>query len=138
MTPLVLPVVSLLSGKQMVILYSPTPILSDIDFVKAVNWHQEKASLATIISVEKVTSMPHGIVTLRRWQCHKNNEKPQIKHQIISGLYIFESRIFKFILQSSLDMDHLLKNLIEKRDSDDVRCFSNWLDMGEFSEYKEF
>ena len=133
---------SLLSGKiNGNFILSNADIVSDIDFVKAVNWHQEKASLATIISVEKVTSVPYGIVDSREdGSVIKISEKPQIKHQIISGLYIFESRIFKFIPpESSLDMDHLLKNLIEKKDivmTYDVS--SNWLDMGEFSEYKEF
>ena len=87
--------VSLLSGKiNGNFILSNADIISDIDFVKAVNWHHEKASLATIISVEKVTSVPYGIVDSRRedGSVIRISEKPQITHQIISGLYIFESK----------------------------------------------
>jgi dTDP-glucose pyrophosphorylase len=133
---------SLLSNKiNGKFILSNADIISDIDFVKAVDWHQENDSLATIISVEKVTSVPYGIVDAKENGYVLNiSEKPEIKHQIISGLYIFDSEIFQFIpSKEHLDMDHLLKTLIkENQKVMTYNVSNNWLDMGEFSEYKEF
>ena len=133
---------SLLAGKLLeTFILSNADIISDVNFLKAIEWHVGNNAFATIISVEKLTSIPYGTVkSAKNGKVLSISEKPEIKHQIISGLYIFDKQILDHIPSNKpIDMDHLLRNLMGKRQS--VMTYnvaSNWLDMGEFSEYREF
>ena len=133
---------SLLAGKLLeTFILSNADIISDVNFLKAIEWHVGNNAFATIISVEKLTSIPYGTVkSAKNGKVLSISEKPEIKHQIISGLYIFDKQILDHIPSNKpIDMDHLLRNLMGERQS--VMTYnvaSNWLDMGEFSEYREF
>ena len=120
---------------------SNADVLLEIDYVNALAFHKAKDAVASIITVTSFTSVPYGVVEFDESDIVREvREKPNIKHNIVSGMYIFSNKIFDYIAPyTPLNMDKLL-NMVMKTEGLVTAYKSNGLlhDMGEFQEYRKF
>jgi mannose-1-phosphate guanylyltransferase len=78
--------------------------LIDLDLTKAVQWHREKGSIATVVmkSVPRETVSSYGVVvTDDEGRIKSFQEKPSVEEalstNINTGIYIFEPEVFNYI-----------------------------------------
>ncbi|MGF1535121.1 MAG: sugar phosphate nucleotidyltransferase, partial [Elainellaceae cyanobacterium] len=119
--------------------------LIDLDLTKAIQWHREKGSIATIIMKpvprEQVSS--YGVVvTDETGKIKQFQEKPSVEEAISTdintGIYIFEPEIFDYI-PSGQEFDiggDLFPKLVEK----DAPFYGismdfEWVDIGKVPDY---
>lgn len=120
---------------------SNADVLLEIDYVNALNFHKDKNALASIITVTNFTSVPYGVIEFDDNDIvHKVREKPKIKHNVVSGVYILSDKIFDYIVPNNfLNMDKLLNKVMKTQGL--VAAYSSkglLHDMGEFQEYRKF
>lgn len=120
---------------------SNADVLLEIDYVNALAFHKVKDAVASIVTVTSFTSVPYGVVEFDESDIVREvREKPNIKHHIVSGMYILSNKIFDYIAPDTpLNMDKLL-NMVMKTEGLVTAYKSNGLlhDMGEFQEYQKF
>ncbi len=117
-------------------------ILAKYDLNKALNFHQTKKSDLTVVSSKKFYKVPYGT-----FHFDKNKkfigikEKPKFNFFVNIGIYIISKRAIKCIenKKGKIDMDYFINEL--KRHNYKINFFSinsnNWLDVGQWSEYRE-
>jgi len=119
--------------------------LIDLDLTKAVQWHREKGSIATIIMKE----VPHEevssygvVVTDEDGRIKTFQEKPPVdealSNTINTGIYIFEPEIFNFI-PSGVEYDiggQLFPKLVEAgAPFYGISMDFQWIDIGKVPDY---
>lgn len=120
---------------------SNADILLDIDYLDALKFHNKFNSTATIITVDSVTSVPYGVV-----KCDANGlvneleEKPEITHRIVSGVYLFSDDVFNYLSEEGpLNMDELLNRILkDKGIVTNYKSSGTLHDMGDFKAYRKF
>lgn len=120
---------------------SNADVLLEIDYENALAFHKAKDAVASIVTVTSYTSVPYGVIEFDESDVVREvREKPNIKHHIVSGMYILSDKIFNYISPNTpLNMDNLL-NKVMKEEGLVTAYKSNGLlhDMGEFQEYQKF
>ena len=120
---------------------SNADVVLDINYTEALDHHRRTKAKATIISVEKTSSISYGTIEFDK----KNTvtaiiEKPRISHHIMSGLYILEKSALDYLHEHEpCGMDELLNNMIA--DNKNVQAYVGdgvLMDIGQFSEYRNF
>jgi len=121
--------------------------LIDLDLTKAIQWHREKGSIATIIMKE----VPHEevssygvVVTDDEGRIKTFQEKPPVdealSNTINTGIYIFEPEIFNFI-PSGVEYDiggQLFPKLVEAgAPFYGISMDFQWIDIGKVPDYWE-
>ncbi len=119
--------------------------LIDLDLTKAIQWHREKGSIATIIMKpvprEQVSS--YGVVvTDEEGRIKQFQEKPSVEEAISTdintGIYIFEPEIFDYI-PSGQEFDiggDLFPKLVEKgAPFYGISMDFEWVDIGKVPDY---
>ncbi|MBD1911793.1 MULTISPECIES: NDP-sugar synthase [unclassified Leptolyngbya] len=119
--------------------------LIDLDLTKAVQWHREKGSIATIIMKE----VPHEevssygvVVTDEEGRIKAFQEKPAVdealSNTINTGIYIFEPEIFNYI-PSGVEYDigsQLFPKLVESgAPFYGISMDFQWIDIGKVPDY---
>ena len=94
---------------------SNADVLLEIDYVNALAFHKVKDAVASIVTVTSLLSVPYGVVEFDESDIVREvREKPNIKHHIVSGMYILSNKIFDYIAPDTpLNMDKLL-NMVMK------------------------
>ena len=129
---------SLIKGDFVV---SNADILLDIDYLDALQFHHQSNSTATIVTVDSVTSVPYGVVKCDDAdQVCELQEKPNITHRIVSGVYLFSNDVFGYLSEGDyLNMDELLNRIL--KNSGIVTAYKSGgtlHDMGDFRAYRKF
>ena len=120
---------------------SNADILLDIDFLEALQFHTKSNSTATIITVDSVTSVPYGVIECDDAdQVIALQEKPNITHSIVSGVYLFSRDVFGYLSEGDpMDMDELLNRILEDKGIVSAYKSGGTLhDMGDFRSYRKF
>lgn len=120
---------------------SNADILLDIDYLEALQFHTKSNSTATIITVDSVTSVPYGVIECDDAdQVIALQEKPNITHSIVSGVYLFSRDVFGYLSgEAPLNMDELLNRILKDRGIVSAYKSSGTLhDMGDFRAYRNF
>ncbi|MGF1493885.1 MAG: sugar phosphate nucleotidyltransferase [Microcoleaceae cyanobacterium] len=121
--------------------------LIDLDLTKAVQWHREKGSLATIVmkSVPREKVSSYGVVvTDEEGRIKTFQEKPAVEEalstSINTGIYIFEPEIFNYI-PSGCEFDiggDLFPKLVEMgAPFYGTTMDFEWVDIGKVPDYWE-
>ena len=108
-------------------------ILTRLNHEKLLIFHRENSASATICVRELKTTIPYGVVETKNSQVLFLDEKPELSHQINTGIYVVNPNILKFINPNQhWDMTQLLKKSMDKNHS--VIAFpihEYWLDVGQ-------
>ena len=107
-------------------------IISDIKFGDLLDFHKRNNAFATMAVKPYEIKNPYGVAQIKGNEIINLEEKPVVKSQINTGVYVLDPLIFKYLVKNKyLDMNVLFKNLIKK--SKKVLAYPAyeiWLDVG--------
>ena len=107
-----------------------------IDFEKALNWHQEHRAAITIIGCQNEVKIPFGVLELSNGKLDRILEKPVHDVIINTGVYIMEPRVFSYIPSGHpMDMDELINRVAKKETISVYPIYGGWFDIGQWEEY---
>jgi len=118
-------------------------VLTDFDLKKAINWHHEKKSEASILLTRVENPLPYGIViTDENGRIVQFLEKPSwgemFSDTINTGIYIFEPHVVRLIPpETNFDFSQNLfpLMLLRKMGLNGVIMDGYWKDVGNIDEY---
>ncbi len=114
-------------------------ILVDVDLFELMEYHKSNNNLLTLVSVLISNQLPYGVLeTGKNGQLINIIEKPEILHQINSGVYVINRRILKYMkCGEKTDITDLIEVL--KENGENIGVFpiqeSGWKDMGNWESY---
>jgi NDP-sugar pyrophosphorylase family protein len=115
-------------------------LVTDFDYRRFLNYHEERGALATIATYKKPFKVELGII-----HSAKDNiivdytEKPTYHYNVSMGIYAFDSSVLSYIEPNKyLDLPELIKRLLARRESVLSYPFEGyWLDLGNYSDYEK-
>jgi len=115
-------------------------LITDFDYRRFLNYHEERGALATIATYKKPFKVELGII-----HSAKDNiivdytEKPTYHYNVSMGIYAFDSAVLSYIERNEyLDLPELIKRLLAQRESVLSYPFEGyWLDLGNYSDYEK-
>ncbi len=120
------------------ILMMNADLLTNINFLHLIAYHQEQGCRATMCVREHETKIPYGVVDIEENKVAAIKEKPVQRHFINAGIYVLEPDVLRLAPENSyLDMPVLIESLI--KDGGEVSVFpirEFWLDIGQHDDYK--
>jgi NDP-sugar pyrophosphorylase family protein len=113
-------------------------VLTNLDYLKLVDFHRKNHAAATIATYNKEVKVDLGILEMDEgFELKQYIEKPTLKYDVSMGIYMFESEILSFIEPNKyLDFPDLVQTLI--KDNKKVIAFpfdGYWLDIGRHDDY---
>lgn len=112
--------------------------LLDVDFEEILKWHKDHKAVITVIGCHNEVTIPFGVLELSDGKVEKMLEKPSHDVIINTGAYIMEPRILSYIPEhTKMDMDELINAVVRKEKITVFPIYGNWLDIGQFEEYKK-
>ena len=114
-------------------------ILVDVDLSELMEYHKSNNNLLTLVSVLISNRLPYGVLeTGKNGQLIEIIEKPEILHQINSGVYVVNRSILKYMkCGEKTDITDLIEIL--KQNGENIGVFpiqeSGWKDMGNWESY---
>jgi len=112
--------------------------LLDVNYSEILKWHQSQNALMTIIGCHSEINIPFGVLHLSNGKLEKIREKPVHDVIINTGVYVMEPAVLSQIPEGQrLDMNELIQLLIDKEKISVFPIYGNWLDIGQWDEYKK-
>ncbi|KRQ87880.1 D-glycero-alpha-D-manno-heptose 1-phosphate guanylyltransferase [Caloramator mitchellensis] len=120
-------------------------VLTDIDLTKAINYHKQKGSKATLILKRETNPLEYGIVIIdENGRIQRFLEKPSwgevFSDTINTGIYILEKEVFHYYNKG--DSFDFSKDLFPRLLKDNIPMFGYvtneyWNDIGDINSYKQ-
>ena len=114
-------------------------LLTNLDFNKILDFHNEHESVATICVRNYEHIVPYGVIESDGQYVTSMIEKPVYQHFINAGIYVLSPSIFEYVeVKQRIDMPTLLKKCIESGDL--VKLFllrEYWLDIGRMEDFNK-
>ncbi len=112
-------------------------ILTTLDFAKAYDFAIRNDALITVLTKEVITPFNFGKIISENDYIVDVVEKPDLKLEILSGIYILKPEVIKLIPDNTYyGIDSLLKNMIRDRMKVAKYVIEDyWLDIGMISDY---
>ena len=114
-------------------------LLTNIDFISLLKYHNEQSSVATTCLSEYDFQIPYGVVKLSKQKVVSTTEKPMNFFFINAGIYdLNQSLLMQVDGESYIDMP----NLLEKKISENERVsifpmHEYWLDIGQIDQLEK-
>ncbi len=113
-------------------------LLTNLDFEKMLNFHNEHNAKATMCVREYNIDSPYGEVKLESENIKKIEEKPKHKFYVNAGIYILDPKCIDLIPKKFFDMPSLFKKMIKNKNKTiSFPLGEYWLDIGKINEYKK-
>lgn len=114
-------------------------ILSNIDLKKAYDFHCAKKALLTVISKEVTFPLSYGNIVTDGDIVVQIKEKPDVRVEIVAGIYIMSPDIFEYIpYNKHFGMDELMHVLIKRQvPIYRYKMEEYWLDIGKMEDYEK-
>jgi len=113
-------------------------ILTNVDFRKMHQYHDEHEADLTVAVRPHDTYIPYGVVECEKGLVKSLREKPTFTHFVNAGIYLLSPSAFDHLESNGrLDMTHLIDRLLESGKT--VASFplaEYWLDIGHLSDYQ--
>lgn len=115
-------------------------VLTDLDFGKLVEYHDQKNCVATVALARRSVHIDFGVVdTTDGGFFEKWSEKPTLEYFVSTGIYLFEARALEALPGSGF---FNVPDLIQKldRNGEKVSCYvhdGDWLDIGRPEDYEK-
>ncbi|MBT4893148.1 MAG: NTP transferase domain-containing protein [Gammaproteobacteria bacterium] len=107
-------------------------VLTRVDHVKLLRFHEEQQATATICVREHESQIPYGVVQTEGPRVLCLEEKPVLKHYVNAGMYVLNPDLLDLLPSNqSCDMPMLLENgLAHNRSVVAFPIHEYWLDVG--------
>lgn len=114
-------------------------ILTNLDFRKAYDFHQAKKGVLTVVSKDVIFPLSYGNLISEGDQIVNIQEKPNIRVEISTGIYIMSSKIFEYIpYNQQFGMDELIQSLVDKHvPVYRYKTDKYWLDIGRLDDFEK-
>jgi NDP-sugar pyrophosphorylase family protein len=115
-------------------------LLTDLNFCDLVKYHKRNHAFATLALYQKRVKIDLGVIEAdREGFVSKYTEKPIMKYECSSGIYVFQPQVQEYIPKGGkFDMPDLIRLLIKKQKRVmGYRFGGYWLDIGRFEDYQE-
>lgn len=114
-------------------------ILVDVNYVKAIEYHNKNRNAFTIIGALKKVSVPYGVIRLNEEGFDGIEEKPEVPVIVNTGVYIIEPDCIDMIGENEkLDMPDLINRVRDSGGKIGVfPVHRKWIDIGQWGEYKQ-
>ena len=113
-------------------------ILTLLDLSSLYEFAIEKETLLTVSIKELITPYQFGTITCNGDYVSTIEEKPNIKMNILAGIYIFKPDLFSFIPDNQFyGMDHLINDMLKHEmaiTKFDIQEY--WLDIGQIDDFQ--
>ncbi len=114
-------------------------LLTKVDFVRLLRFHQKHSASATICTREYTHQIPYGVVNLNGHDVIDMVEKPTHRFSVNAGIYVLEPETLDNIPDDCFfDMPSLIDTLLEqKRSVSSFPIHEYWIDIGRMQEFKQ-
>ena len=122
--------------KDLIVINCDSIIDSDYDSI--LEHHRSNKNDLTVVVAKRRINIPYGVFELNKNNKIEMIEKPSNEILINTGMYIFSGKILGVLKKNKrLDMDQLIKDLINKKNKIDLFPIDNnsWHDFGELSSF---
>ncbi len=123
------------------ILLTNCDVIVDVNYRELIKFHEDEKNDLTLIASAKEYSVPYGLCTLNNeGYLDKIIEKPKYDFLVNTGLYVISPKVISLIpLNSFYNMNDFITLLKLKKMRVGVFPIDdkNWLDVGEWPEYKK-
>ena len=129
---------SLIEGLDETFLVMNGDVLTDLDYLKLVEFHEKNRAVATIATYNKKVKIDLGILEMDdSFRLKQYVEKPILDYNVSMGIYVFEPDILGFIRPMEyLDFPELVLALIKAGRKVTAYPFKGyWLDIGRGEDY---
>lgn len=114
-------------------------ILVDVDYLAALEFHQQNSYAFTIIGALKKVNVPYGVIHLKGGDFDRVEEKPDVPLIVNTGVYILEQSCIDLIESGEkVDMPDLIARI--RNQGGKIGVFPvhrKWIDIGQWGEYKQ-
>ena len=113
------------------ILVTNGDVLSDVNYSKIIDYHNENKSDATVVVRNISQKNPYGIVKLNRHKITGFAEKQDFVMNINTGIYVLSPNVLKFLDKKKEDMPNFLEK-IRKKNKKIIAypLYESWIDIG--------
>ncbi len=119
--------------KNQTVVVSNCDVISDLDYLDVLKYHKKNKATATMVVMQHENVNPYGVVTAKGNKFLGYSEKPVKVERINAGIYVFESKVFKYIKKNKyLDMNIFFLNLLRLKQKIVVYpIYEKWQDFGQ-------
>lgn len=113
-------------------------ILTDLNFNELVKFHKKNKADLTIVTKEEEICFEYGIIKIKGKKVIGWEEKPVMKEEISTGIYVINSSVLKYLKKNQrINMDILINKLIKNK-CKVLRFFysGKWIDVGRLDDHK--
>jgi len=105
-------------------------VLCDVDYEDLLKFHKKNKSIATMVIKSKTESLEYGVAFNKESRLTGLSEKPSYNYNIITGIYILNYEVRKYIDKKNFNMTDLFLKLIKlKKRTFIYPIFENWEDV---------
>tara|TARA_Y100000590_G_C15255570_1_gene839179 strand:- start:108 stop:707 length:600 start_codon:yes stop_codon:yes gene_type:complete len=93
-------------------------IITNLDYNKIINFHEERNSSITLTVQENTTKSPHGEINLSNNRIGKIIEKPTKSYFYSSGIYVIKTKLLNYLKpvnKNKMDMPEFINFMIKKK-----------------------
>ncbi len=114
-------------------------ILTLLDFKTIYEYAVSRESIMTVGIKELITPFQFGNIYFEGEYVTGIQEKPDIRTNIIAGIYVFKPEIFNYIPQAGkYGIDQLINDMLEKKlPVTKFQIYNYWLDIGQVDDYQK-
>ena len=114
-------------------------VYAKIDYRDLVRYHRSKRATATMVLRRLRQTIRFGVVEIDdKGRVLAWREKPEVEFKVNAGIYVFEPKIFDYILEGVDSMDRVFRDMMERGERVYGYEFTGDVyDIGDFASYEE-
>jgi len=114
-------------------------ILTDLDVGKVMDFHKKNNADITVVTKKHLIPLDFGIVKVENGEIKCWKEKPKIKSEISTGIYIINPSVIRHIPENEkYDMPQLIGKIIEEGGKVSRYLYEGrWIDIGKIEDFEK-
>jgi len=114
-------------------------VYAKIDYRDLVEYHKSKRATATMVLRKLKQAVRFGVVEVDgQGRVLTWREKPEVEYNVNAGIYVFEPKVFDYILEGIDSMDRVFRDMIERGERVYGYEFAGEVyDIGDMTSYEE-
>ena len=111
-------------------------VLTNLNLLKLLDFHQSKKMLITMCVANYSVSIPYGTISTKGFKISKITEKPTENYLVNAGIYVVNKSVINKIKKNSvLNMTDLVEKHLKKNQVNAYPMFEDWTDIGSMHDY---
>lgn len=113
-------------------------ILTNLDFGRALKFHEDEGCWFTVVSKEVVFPLSYGSLVRKGDRVVGIKEKPDLRVEVMAGIYIISPEALEFVPRGErFGMDQLVQTFLDRElPIASYRMEEYWLDIGRMEDYE--